>query len=192
MTASYRFRRRLAGIVLLAAIAFYAAGFWIPIKAELAQHLLERSWQAARAGRPRTRPWPWADTWPVARLSVAGVDASWIVLAGASGRNLAFAPTQVDGSAAPGDAGVTVIAGHRDTHFAVLETIAEGSVLELEDPAGRAWRYVVDATRVVDVRTVRLRLDAARPMLVLATCYPFDAIVPGGPLRFLVEASLSD
>jgi sortase A len=26
------------------------------------------------------------------------------------------------------------------------------------------------------------------PMLTLVTCYPFDAIVPGGPLRYVVTA----
>ena len=30
------------------------------------------------------------------------------------------------------------------------------------------------------------RSDA--PMLTLVTCYPFDAVVPGGPLRYVVTA----
>ena len=192
MSASRRLRRHLAAAFLLAAIAAFAAGFWIPIKAEVAQLLLERSWQAARAGRPGVRPWPWADTWPVARLSVPDIGSSWIVLAGASGRNLAFAPTQLDGSAAPGEPGTTVIAGHRDTHFTVLEGIAAGTRIELENADGTVFRYVVQGTRIVDSRTSRLRLDGALPLLVLTTCYPFDAVVAGGPLRFLVEAAIAD
>ncbi|HEU4579859.1 MAG TPA: hypothetical protein VFS67_16480, partial [Polyangiaceae bacterium] len=30
------------------------------------QVLLRRAWAAARAGDEHARPWPWADTWPVA------------------------------------------------------------------------------------------------------------------------------
>jgi hypothetical protein len=30
------------------------------------------------------------------------------------------------------------------------------------------------------------------PMLLLVTCYPLDALVPGGPLRYVVLAEMSD
>ena len=33
---------------------------------------------------------------------------------------------------------------------------------------------------------------AATPRLALSTCYPFDALVPGGPLRYLVFADVID
>jgi hypothetical protein len=33
-----------------------AAGFWIPVKAEVAQILLERAWHAVRAGNGNARP----------------------------------------------------------------------------------------------------------------------------------------
>ena len=52
------------------------SGLWIQAKAELAQVLLERAWEKTLAGEARARPWPWADTWPVARLRIpsSGVD----------------------------------------------------------------------------------------------------------------------
>jgi len=31
-------------------------------------------------------------------------------------------------------------------------------------------------------------LPTERAMLTLITCYPFDAVVPGGPLRYVVRA----
>jgi sortase A len=37
--------------------------------------------------------------------------------------------------------------------------------------------------RVVDSRRSRIVLDGDVPRLTLVTCYPFDAIEPGGPLR---------
>ena len=53
------------------------------------------------------------------------------------------------------------------------------------------------AYRVVEHRVVRdgeaaIRLDVAGAWLTLATCYPFDAIVPGGPLRYVVTAEADD
>ena len=165
-----------------------AIGYWIPVKAEVAQILLERAWVATRSGQADAKPWPWADTAPVARLSIPGLGVSWVVLSGASGRNLAFAPSHLDGSAAPGGSGVTVIAGHRDTHFEVLQELSPGTEIVIEDPGGESFRYEVSRTEVIDVTRARLRLDAADPVLVLVTCYPFDALAAGGPLRFLVEA----
>ena len=35
---------------------------------------------------------------------------------------------------------------------------------------------------------IAVALDAAQPRLTLVTCYPFDAVVPGGPLRLVVTA----
>ena len=84
---------------LIAGTALFGVGLWqaasglyIHAKAILAQHLLDHAWQRARDGVAHAKPWPWADTWPVARLTARGLD-SWVyVLADASGRSLAFGP----------------------------------------------------------------------------------------------------
>jgi sortase A len=39
---------------------------------------------------------------------------------------------------------------------------------------------------VVDARRAVIRSDEGGDHLVLLTCYPFDAITPGGPLRYVV------
>jgi sortase A len=182
-------RRAWAWIAVSLAAAALALGFWIPAKAELAQYLLDRAWHEERESGAEAKPWPWADTSPFARLSIPQVDASWIVLAGASGRNLAFAPAHMDGSALPGEPGVTVIAGHRDTHFRALEQIQPGTGIVLEQPGGDKLVYIVDRIDIVDSSITQLRLDAPVPMLVLTTCYPFDAATAGGDLRFVVTAT---
>ena len=43
-------------------------------------------------------------------------------------------------------------------------------------------------TLVVDSRRVRIEINADTPRLVLSTCYPFDALTAGGPLRYVVFA----
>ncbi|MEJ2346072.1 MAG: class GN sortase [Gammaproteobacteria bacterium] len=186
-------RRRRAGQVLALLLAVLGtwqlgAGGYIHAKAWLAQRLLERAWSEARAGAGHVKPWPWADTWPVARLRFPRRHVDLIVLAGATGRTLAFAPGHLSGTPLPGQAGDSVISGHRDTHFRFLQYVKVGEPIEVESTDGSVKRFRVTATRVVNGTNARLAAGGNTPMLTLVTCYPFDAIVPGGPLRYLVTA----
>ncbi len=181
-------RRTLGLLLILAGAAGIGQGGWIWAKAQLAQQLLEHAWTRTVAGSGPSRPWPWADTWPVARLTVPAHEVDLIVLAGASGQALAFGPGQLDGSAAPGEAGNSVISGHRDTHFRFLRRVRPDDIVVVEDARGAAHHYRVTATEVVDSRTHGLRLGGEAPRLTLVTCWPFDAVVPGGPLRYVVYA----
>ena len=56
------------------------------------------------------------------------------------------------------------------------------------DRDGRSTWFTVTELRVVDSRLERIALDGAAPRLTLVTCYPFDALIPGGPLRWVVTA----
>jgi sortase A len=158
------------------------SGGWIQAKAQLAQWLLQRAWQESRQHKAPVKPWPWADTWPVARLSVASLDVDLLVLNGDQGSSLAFGPGLVRSA----DAHLTIISGHRDTHFTFLAKLHRGHELALETRTGRQ-QYRVIATAVVDSRHTRIgTVDDER--LVLVTCYPFDHWQAGGPLRYVVEA----
>lgn len=99
--------------VLATAAFFLLDAMWIPVKAELAQALLEDAWRRTLNGGKNAKPWPWADTSPVAVLEAPRLGIRLIVLSGTSGRNLAFGPTLLG---AP-DQGDKVLSGHRDTHF---------------------------------------------------------------------------
>lgn len=178
-----------AGLLLLFGGWQIGGGLWIYAKATLAQVLIKQAWANRLAGDGSDKPWPWADTAPVARLVVPARDIDQIVLAGASGRTLAFGPGHMDGTAAPGEAGLSVITGHRDTHFRFLETLAPGDELLLTDTAGVRHRYRVSDGRVIDSTTTGLSLDGTAARVALVTCYPFDAVRPGGPLRYVVFAN---
>jgi len=183
--------RRLAacGLCLAAlSLIFMGQGGWIIVKAQLAQVLLAKAWAETRAGATEARPWPWADTWPVARLEVPALGVDEIVLSGADGRTLAFAPGHLAGSALPGVPGNTVLAGHRDTHFRFLRELAPGDEIHLESPDGAVHAYRVVSTEVLDHRDARVLSPTVERTLTLITCYPFDAVAPGGPLRYVVRA----
>lgn len=163
-------------------------GAYIPAKAWLAQELMQQAWTRAGHGESRPVPWPWADTWPVARLSAMAGDVNLIVLAGGSGRTLAFGPGHLSASAMPGATGNSVIAGHRDTHFNFLQYLDVGDLLVVETATGGQHLYEVDHIEVVDARRSSLLLDTEESLLSLVTCYPFDAVEPGGPMRYVVTA----
>ena len=164
-------------------------GAWIYAKARLAQVLLRRAWSRTLAGEWHVTPWPWADTWPVGRLRVPPEHIDVIVLNGAYGRTLAFGPGLAESSAVPGTGGTTILTGHRDTHFAFLRHLKETDEILFDLPDGGSIRYQVRDHRVVDARTDSIRLADDREQLVLITCYPFDAVFAGGPMRYLVMAT---
>jgi sortase A len=175
-------------LVLLALAAWQLGGAaWIHAKATLAQHLIASAWEGTKKDGAR-RPWPWADTRPVARLRVPSRGISLYVLAGTSGRSLAFGPGHVDGTALPGSAGNSVIVAHRDTHFAFLRNLREDEEITVEDTRGRLTRYRVREVAVVDKSQTRLLDPADSPQLTLITCWPFDAVQPGTAQRYVVIA----
>lgn len=177
--------------VILAIVGSWqvAEAGWIHAKAVVAQNLIASAWRDARSGHTPRRPWPWADMRPVARLTVPSRHVDLFILDNASNRALAFGPAHVSGTAAPGTPGNTVIVAHRDTHFAFLRHLQEDDEIEVETARGAA-RYRVREVAIVDRTDARL-LDAAdSPQLTLITCYPFDAVRPGTPLRYVVIADL--
>ena len=161
---------------------------YIHAKAILAQVLLETAWDKTVHGQQEVKPWPWADTWPISRLDVPGLGIDRIVLAGASGSSLAFGPGHLFGSSFPGQQGNTVIAGHRDTHFRFLKDIQRGELIQLQSLTGKMIQYKVSETIIVDEKQTEYLANTSENTLTLITCYPFDAIRPGGPLRYLVIA----
>lgn len=184
--------RLLPLLLFVAGMSQFAIGAWIPAKAALAQVLLERAWQNTNKRGERVRPWPWADTWPVARITLPRLGASWIVLSGASGRTLAFGPGHTDGSALPGEAGAAIVSGHRDSHFASLRALRIADEIVVERPDGARVHYRVDDLVVADSRSARLRDPGIGRSLLLVTCWPFDAATSGGPLRYVASATADD
>src|SRR5579864_1228144 len=134
---------------LVAALLFLAQGGWIYAKAAVAQKLIAIAWYRARHGDSGARPWPWADTRAAARITLGRPQQQFIVLEGESGRNLAFGPAHDPASVLPGEAGNSVIAGHRDTHFHVLGQLHPGDRIRTELPDGRGALFAVTDIRVV-------------------------------------------
>ena len=183
--------KRLAAAFLLALVGFTLLGHgaWIHTKALLAQVLLERAFAETIATGRETKPWSWADTWPVARIGVKRLGASTIALAGSSGQALAFGPGHLERTPDAGGRGVAVYSAHRDTHFRFLKDVVIGDEIEIVRRDGKTFRYRADGHTVVPFDASGIDALTGGYELVLSTCWPFDSITPG-PMRYVLHATM--
>lgn len=179
---------RITAFVLLASGSFLLAdGCWIRTKAVLAQFLLRYAWEQTLVSGEQIKPWPWADTWPVARLQVKRLGIDLIVLEGESGEVLAFGPGHLPGSSAPSENGHCILAGHRDTSFQFLQDLQQDDIVTLQLSNGDLQSYRIRETMIHGAEDLYLQ-ESEFPCLTLLTCYPFDALQPRTTLRYLVVA----
>jgi len=188
-------RKNAINILILALIAagslLFGNGIYIYLKAEVGRFLLNRAWDKTLNGGRNVKPWSWADMYPIAKMIVPGVDKEYIILSNCSGSALAFGPGHLTGSAEPGEKGNCVISAHRDTQFSFLKDIKAGDEIILQTTDGKLHKYIIISTKITTERDTGPLQDTACPTLTLITCYPFDAIIPGGPLRFVARAKKS-
>ena len=176
-------------ILAVIGLILFGQGAYVHAKALVAQVLLDRAFDKTIASGQATKPWSWADTWPVARIEVKRLHARDIVLAGSSGQALAFGQGHVERTPDAGGRGVAVYSAHRDTHFAFLKNVVAGEEIDVTRDDGRIFRYRVDATSVVKFDDSGIDPLAGGYQLVLSTCWPFEALTQG-PERFLVHATM--
>jgi len=161
---------------------------WIHARAFVAQELIAFAWKRAQASGAAPRPWPGADWRPVARISVPAHGVAVFVLDDAHARALSYGPAHLAGTAAPGAMGNSVVVAHRDTHFAFLRHVAIDDEIDVESARGERLRYRVTGRLVVDKHDMAIAQPTAGSRLTLVTCYPFDALRPGTPLRYVIVA----
>jgi len=195
------FIKMLMLALLLSAAWNFALAGKVYAKAWLAQALLERAWSQSNSGIDAVKPWPWADFWPVAKLTVPRLGVEQVVLAGDSGNVLAFAPGYTSSSVSLGQPGITLFSGHRDTHFNFLKDLVAGDELLIQGPTG-TYVYQVELAHVVDQTEFFVprsgtfltslpsnqALQSEKSQLLLVTCYPFDAMEQSD-YRYLVLAT---
>lgn len=185
-------------------------GAYMGLKAELAQYLLDRSWEkTAQTGRPYL-PWPGLDAHPIARLHVPAHNAKAVILNRDSGQALAFAPGLIGGTTLAREDGFSAIAAHKNTHFRFLKDASIGDDIYIDLPRSQPRSQVNSQTdsqsdsrgniaagrrhfRITHMEIIDSRKQGLAPgpegTLALVTCYPFNALTFNGPLRFVVYAA---
>jgi sortase A len=168
--------------LLALGLSLFGHGVYMQAKAWLAQVLIEQAWQTTlKSPNKKIKPWFYADSYPVAQIIWPKHNKRLTVLDGASGRNLAFAPSHFLpagelGGADFGNSQGALIAGHNDTHFAFLKNAKVGQ------------HYSVTHVEVINQYNTDFLQQSG---LYLLTCYPFDSLASGTDLRWLVSAEIS-
>ena len=98
-------------------------------------------------------------------------------------RNIGWLPS----SALPGQEGLCILMGHRDTDFRILENICIGDKLIITRE-GLSYSYTVIGFDIIDC-DCSLRFDSLNGQnIILVTCYPFRYI-GYAPKKYLVLAN---
>jgi sortase A len=184
-------------VLLVFAGVSYAVGSWM-------QHDAREAWASAAAAT-RTERQAEATTSSVASGSIAGTASSNnpaagapvarlvmptlgeddIVLEGIGAYELNGGPGHLPGTPLPGEAGNSIIAGHRDRHFRHLDRLQVGdTVLTTVDGVESVWR--VASRRVVPAAAPAL-FKTTEARLTLTTCWPVRPLGPA-PDRLIVSA----
>jgi len=194
----------LVSVCLFVSIGCFSQFGYIKTKAYVAQILLNTAWEKTQEQYQiknqsdiflKVKPWPWADIFPVGKLTVPRLKVSYIVLNSDSGQALAFGPglSAVNNKLVSDAYSTQVISGHRDSHFEFLANIVIGDEFVFESTSGQVKNFIVNHSFVIDTRVDQLyfpdNIDNQSLGLVLITCYPFNSATASTPFRLVVEAN---
>ena len=73
-------------LLAMIGISTFAYGAYIPIKAEVAQYMIQSAWNISNKTGFQVKPWNWMDSHPVMRLKSAKHNQDLIVLEGDTGK----------------------------------------------------------------------------------------------------------
>ncbi len=155
-------------------------------KATLAPILIERAFLQAVTKGSAQQPWPGADHRVHSRVQLSEGGPYIYALSDGGMRGMAFGPAAYQSGTA------TVYIAHRDTHFRPLEDSRIGDIVTQTDIQGDTRRYQVTDIWTAHKDALYLPDSGYTDGLLLVTCYPFDALTTGGPMRYVVWATRID
>ena len=158
----------------------------IEVKATVAQVLLDHAWNKSLKENKPYKPWSSFDGSPILKLEIPRYNISQIVLEGTSGQALAFGPAFHQESFLPSSNKITAISSHRDSHGEYIKNLEIGDILKLQDLDNNWHTYKIEEFLIVNVKEA-VTINK-RNRLLLITCYPFEALLSGTPLRYIVSA----
>ena len=183
----FMLKHKLKAFIFCLGCYFFGQGTYMYAKAVAAQWLVAKAWQQTIEEKAVVKPWSWADTWPIAKLTIE--NKTLYALEGSDGSTLAVGPGHMIQTPLPGASGNSVIVGHRDTHFARLQNVKKDQLIQVETQSGK-FDYKVREIRIAHEHQVNVLADSQQDLLTLITCYPFDSIEPNPDYRYVIRAEL--
>tara|TARA_B110000196_G_C21030685_1_gene607436 strand:- start:278 stop:856 length:579 start_codon:yes stop_codon:yes gene_type:complete len=186
--------KRQFSILLLVVLLLTGGGYFayqglkIEIKAKIGQILLFSAWHKTIRTGMNHQPWPSFDGFPIMRLEIAQHDIDQIVLKGTSGQALAFGPSFHEESFLPHEKKITIISSHRDSHGIFIKKLQLGEIIKIQDTNNQWHTYTIDDFFIINIQKEKITMDRNEDRLFLITCYPFNTINSGTPMRYIVSA----
>lgn len=181
---SQRNVRRLSSLLLILGIVLlvFAAGAygWMSLE----QHRLKTQGRVQNASLTAE----WGTNYGLTLLSIPKIHLQAAVLNGTGRKTLLLAPAHLQATVWPGQAGNSVIAGHRDTFFRHIPELEKGDDVYVRR-GGHEFHYLVTAKSIVAPDDMAVVQPTPDSRLTLITCYPTYYIGPA-PQRLVVVASL--
>jgi len=186
-------RKWIVGLLLVAGIAGVGFWAWSTVRYAVYQRRENRAFdRQVRGASPPAAAEPSREAGSpiLGRLAIPRLHLRAIVREGDGDDTLAVALGHVAGTALPGEAGNTAIAGHRDTLFRSLRNISRDDVIVFQTTHG-SYTYHVEDMSIVKPQDVAVLAPRSYPEITLITCYPFYYVGPA-PKRFIVRARLTN
>lgn len=174
----------LVTISLTCGSLFVMQGSWVHAKATAGQWLIERAWDEGQKDGGQHKPWPWADFYPAAMLTLPLNEHPLFILDKVSGEALAFGPGISVYLDDQNNAPIFLIQAHNDTHFSALKSLKNGDEISLR-MGDDAWQFKVDATQRLSTPELVVEQTIQSATLLLSTC---DDDRPNRPSRYVVSA----
>ena len=173
----------LAGIALLLYVSAEYA--WMFIEQQRFSRELQTQSTSAQGGGAQQ---PKGSGGAFARLLIPKISLDAIVVEGTSRKALMVGPGHLTNTVAPGDAGNSVLAAHRDTFFRHIYELARGDEIQVRRN-GRTYTFQVTGKKIVQPDDVSILKNTPDARLTLITCYPTYYIGPA-PQRLIVFSKL--
>lgn len=171
----------LVGLVLLLYVAVQYGTMYRE------QRRLADQWQQQNAS-----PTQAGSVQPVAdqltKVTIPKINLDAIVVEGTGRKQLLLGPGHMTDTPAPGEAGNSVITGHRDTFFRHIYELNKGDNIQVRRN-GRLFTYEVTGKKVVEPEDLSVLKQSSDKRLTLITCYPTYYIGPA-PERLVVFAKM--
>lgn len=124
---------------------------------------------------------------PLGKLSIVDIKMEAALFEGDSELHLNKGVARVTTSAALGEPGNLVIAGHRDSFFRKLGQLKEGDLIQVTAINGQQHTYQMTDSWIVTPQDTWVMAPVSSDVLTLITCYPFY-FVGSAPQRYIVRA----
>jgi sortase A len=161
-------------VLALSSVWQFANNSLISLHNVFTQGLLHTAWVRTQSSGHQVKPWPWAETVPIARLSIPSLDTKHVVLEYTDEALPAVAITHANSSVPPGELGNSILNVSHDGYTHFLRRLKPGDVLLLESVHSGLWRYRVSTIYIVDKSNTVLIEPSLSRRLTLVSCYRCD------------------